>query len=195
MNLSYMLASVPLLCSWLSYQDYRSYTLESEMWWVVITTGLSCYCKDCVAAVGNYQSAKSLSVTRQMYGGFLYTTNAYFLALDTEGSITTMYIIRVCNDGQLAARYELQLTCGGALSISSVITGVSEVSCSLVVSVDGRVCSYNLATIDTTLHAWITTSPVASVQDHHLEIVHSSVPWKDVQASNHRHWAFHLCVT
>ena len=54
-------------------------------------------------AVGNYQSAKSLSVTRQMYGGFLYTTNAYFLALGTEGYITTMYTIRVCNDGQLAA--------------------------------------------------------------------------------------------
>ena len=62
-----------------------------------------------------------------------------------------MYIIRVCNDGQLAARYELQLTCGGtALSSSSVITGVSEVDGTLVVSVDGRVCSYNLTTIDTT---------------------------------------------
>ena len=46
-------------------------------------------------AVGNYQSAKSLFVTRQMYGGFFYTTNAYFLALDT---ITTMYTIRMCND-------------------------------------------------------------------------------------------------
>ena len=69
-----------------------------------------------------------------------------------------MYIIRVCNDGQLAARYELQLTCGGtALSSSSVITGVSEVDGTLVVSVDGRVCSYNLTTIDTTLDNFFTS--------------------------------------
>ena len=113
---------------------------------------------------GNYQSPTSLSVTRQIYGGFVYSSNAYFLALDTEGASTTMYIIRVCNDGQLAARYELQLTCGGtALSSSSVITGVSEVDGTLVVSVDGRVCSYNLTTIDTTLDNFFTSCLVNSM--------------------------------
>ena len=106
----------------------------------------------------NFQSSLSSSITRQIYGGFVYGSNAYFLALDTEGASTTMYIIRVCNDGQLAARYELQLTCGGtALSSSSVITGVSEVDGTLVVSVDGRVCSYNLTTIDTTLDNHFTS--------------------------------------
>ena len=101
----------------------------------------------------DFESSSSTTLTRHMYGGFLYNNNAYFLALDSESVLPpTMYIIRVCNDGQLAARYELQLTCGGALSISSVITGVSEVNGTLVVSVDGRVCSYNLATIDTTLN-------------------------------------------
>ena len=108
-----------------------------------------------------YQSqsppSNSPSLTREMYGGFVYGSNAYFLALDTNGG-KTMYIIRVCNDGQLAARYELQLTCGGtALSSSSVITGVSEVDGTLVVSVDGRVCSYNLTTIDTTLDNFFTS--------------------------------------
>ena len=102
-----------------------------------------------------YQSLTSSipTLTREMYGGFVYGSNAYFLALDTQGLPTaTMYIIRVCNDGQLAARYELQLTCGGtALSSSSVITGVSEVDGTLVVSVESRVCSYNLTTIDTIL--------------------------------------------
>ena len=108
--------------------------------------------------LANFQSTPSTSVTRQIYGGFVYGSNAYFLALDTEGTSTTMYIIRVCNDGQLAARYELQLTCGGtALSSSSVITGVSEVDGTLVVSVDGRVCSYNLTTIDTTLDNFFTS--------------------------------------
>ena len=106
----------------------------------------------------DYQSAASTSINRQIYGGFVYSSNAYFLVLDTEGASTTMYIIRVCNDGQLAARYELQLTCGGtALSSSSVITGVSEVDGTLVVSVDGRVCSYNLTTIDTTLDNFFTS--------------------------------------
>ena len=106
----------------------------------------------------DYSSPTSTSVTRQIYGGFVYGSNAYFLALDTEGVSTTMYIIRVCTDGQLDARYELQLTCGGtALSSSSVITGVSEVDGTLVVSVDGRVCSYNLTTIDTTLDNFFTS--------------------------------------
>ena len=106
----------------------------------------------------NFESVSSTILTRRMYGGFLYNNNAYFLALDSESVLPpTMYIIRVCNDGQLAARYELQLTCGGALSISSVITGVSEVNGTLVVSVDGRVCSYNLATIDTTLNGHFHT--------------------------------------
>ena len=105
-----------------------------------------------------FRSAASSSINRQMYGGFVYGSNAYFLALDTEGALTTMYIIRVCNDGQLAARYELQLTCGGTtLSSSSVITGVSEVNGTLVVSVDGRVCSYNLTTIDTVLDNFFTS--------------------------------------
>ena len=105
-----------------------------------------------------FRSAASSSINRQMYGGFVYGSNAYFLALDTEGALTTMYIIRVCNDGQLAARYELQLTCGGTtLSSSSVITGVSEVNGTLVVSVDGRVCSYNLTTIDTILDNFFTS--------------------------------------
>ena len=107
-----------------------------------------------------YQSFTILNqqtLTRQIYGGFVYGSNAYFLALDTNGG-KTMYIIRVCNDGQLAARYELQLTCGvTALSSSSVITGVSEVDGTLVVSVDGRVCSYNLTTIDTTLDDFFTS--------------------------------------
>ena len=108
--------------------------------------------------LANFPSIPSSSVTRQIYGGFVYGSNAYFLALDTEGASTTMYIFRVCNDGQLAARYELQLTCGGtALSSSSVITGVSEVDGTLVVSVDGRVCSYNLTTIDTTLDNFFTS--------------------------------------
>ena len=103
-------------------------------------------------------SISSRSITRQMYGGFVYGSNAYFLALDTEGALKTMYIIRVCNDGQLAARYELQLTCGGTtLNSSSVITGVSEVNGTLVVSVDGRVCSYNLTTIDTILDTFFTS--------------------------------------
>ena len=106
-----------------------------------------------------FESSSSATLTRRMYGGFLYSTSAYFLALDSESVLPpTMYIIRVCNDGQLAARYELQLTCGGALmSISSMITGVSEVNGTLVVSVDGRVCSYNLATIDTTLDNYFTS--------------------------------------
>ena len=100
----------------------------------------------------DFESSSSTTLTRRMYGGFLYN-HSYFLALDSvSGLPPTMYIIRVCNDGQLAARYELQLTCGGALSISSVITGVSEVNGTLVVSVDGRVCSYNLTTIDATLN-------------------------------------------
>ena len=112
----------------------------------------------------DYQSPSSTSVTRQIYGGFVYSSNAYFLALDTEGASKTMYIIRVCNDGQLAARYELQLTCGGtALSSSSVITGVSELDGTLVVSVDGRVCSYNLTTIDTTLDNFFTSCLVNSM--------------------------------
>ena len=105
----------------------------------------------------NFESSSSLTLTRRMYGGFLYN-HSYSLALDSESVLpSTMYIIRVCNDGQLAARYELQLTCGGALSSSSVITGVSEVNGTLVVSVDGRVCSYNLATIDTTLNGHFDT--------------------------------------
>ena len=107
------------------------------------------------------------SLTREMYGGFVYGSNAYFLALDTDGG-KTMYIIRVCNDdndmGLFAARYELQLTCGGTgLSSSSVITGVSEVDGTLVVSVDGRVCSYNLATIDTTMENFFTSCLVNSM--------------------------------
>ena len=106
----------------------------------------------------SYESESNTAVTRQMYGGFVYGSNAYFLALDTEEGTTTMYIIRVCNDGQLAARYELQLTCGGTtLSSSSVITGVSEVNGTLVESVDGRVCSYNLTTIDTILDNFFTS--------------------------------------
>ena len=114
-----------------------------------------------------YQSLTSSipTLTREMYGGFVYGSNAYFLALDTQGLPTaTMYIIRVCNDGQLAARYELQLTCGGtALSSSSVITGVSEVNGTLVVSVDGRVCSYNLTTIDTTLDNFFTSCLISKI--------------------------------
>ena len=113
--------------------------------------------------IGDYFST-SPSITRLFYGGFVYGSNAYFLALDTEGALTTMYIIRVCNDGQLAARYELQLTCGGTtLSSSSVITGVSEVNGTLVVSVDGRVCSYNLTTIDTILDNFFTSCLVNDV--------------------------------
>ena len=114
-----------------------------------------------------YQSLTSSipTLTREMYGGFVYGSNAYFLALDTQGLLTaTMYIIRVCNDGQLAARYELQLTCGGtALSSSSVITGVFEVDGTLVVSVDGRVCSYNLTTIDTTLDNFFTSCLISKI--------------------------------
>ena len=101
-----------------------------------------------------FQSAANSFITRQMYGGFVYGSNAYFLALDIEGGVASMYIIRVCNDGtqMFGARYELQLTCGGTtLSSSSVITGVFEVDGTLVVNVDGRVCSYNLTTIDTIL--------------------------------------------
>ena len=106
----------------------------------------------------DYLSPTSSTITRQIYGGFVYGSNAYFLALDTEGALTTMYIIRVCNDGELDARYELQLTCGGTtLSSSSVITGVSEVDGTLVVSVDGRVCSYNLTTIDNILDNFFTS--------------------------------------
>ena len=85
-----------------------------------------------------FQSATNSLITRVIYEGFVYGSNAYFLALDAQGlpPASLMYIIRVCNDGQLAARYELQLTCGGtALSSSSVITGVSEVNGTLVVSV------------------------------------------------------------
>ena len=52
--------------------------------------------------VGNYQSAKSLLFIRCMEG-FSTLLMHIFLALDTEGSITTMYTIRVCNDGKLAA--------------------------------------------------------------------------------------------
>ena len=112
----------------------------------------------------DFESSSSTSITRQMYGGFLFGSNTYFLALDTEGALTTMYIIRVCNDGQLAARYELQLTCGGTtLSSSSVITGVSEVNGTLIVSVDGRVCSYNLTTIDTILDNFFTSCLVNSM--------------------------------
>ena len=107
-----------------------------------------------------FQSATNSLITRVIYEGFVYGSNAYFLALDAQGlpPASLMYIIRVCNDGQLAARYELQLTCGGtALSSSSVITGVSEVNGNLVVSVDGRVCSHNLTTIDTILDNYFTT--------------------------------------
>ena len=47
-------------------------------------------------AVGNYQSTKSWSVTHQMYIWivslhYIYT-KAYFLALDTEGFITTVHM-------------------------------------------------------------------------------------------------------
>ena len=112
----------------------------------------------------SFASPNELTLTRQIYGGFVYGSNAYFLALDTTLISTTMYIIRACNDGQLDARYELQLTCGGtALSSSSVITGVSEVDGTLVVSVDGRVCSYNLTTIDTTLDNFFISCLVNSV--------------------------------
>ena len=106
----------------------------------------------------SFTSGNVLTITRHIYGGFVYGSNVYFLALDSIIVATTMYTIRVCNDGQLAARYELQLTCGGTtLSSSSVITGVSEVNGTLVVSVDGRVCSYNLTTIDTILENFFTT--------------------------------------
>ena len=105
----------------------------------------------------DFTSDYSTEHSRQIYGGFHYSSNSYFLALDTDASPRAeMFIIRVCNDGGFNARYELELRCGGDVSRDSVITGVSEVAGTLVVSVAGRVCSYDLTDIDTIIDDYFT---------------------------------------
>lgn len=102
-----------------------------------------------------FESSTSESVTRRFYGGFHLSKSSYFLGLDTDVASTTMYIVRVCNiaDGSMRfnARYELQLVCGDAFNTTATITGVSVVGGTLVVSVAGRLCSYNISIVDAIL--------------------------------------------
>lgn len=87
--------------------------------------------------------------TRQIYGGFQYKNRSYFLALNShvfQPQFNEVFIIRACSDG-FNAIHEVQLLCHGLSSVTK-ITGVSEVAGTLVMSVDDRVCSYDLAEIN-----------------------------------------------
>lgn len=117
--------------------------------------------KDFTSNAAEYQSLIG-RVQRQIYEGFHYNDSAYFLALDilTEQSLVSLVIIRVCNDGDdsFNAIYELHIGCGDGWSSASVITinGVSEVAGILVVSVGGRVCSYDLADINMIMDSYFS---------------------------------------
>ena len=86
------------------------------------------------------------AIRLEIVGGFVYNTTAYFIGVfavfNTDLFVSTLPV------GSMSlsiSRYRF-FTCGKALRFDAVITGISEVDGTVVVSVDGQVCSYNLAT-------------------------------------------------
>ena len=83
----------------------------------------------------------------EIVGGFVYNTTAYYIGVNVL--ITTDLFVFTLPVGSMPlsiySRY-MFFRCGKALRFDAMITGISEVDGTLVVSVDGQVCSYNLAT-------------------------------------------------
>ena len=88
-----------------------------------------------------------IGINREIYGGFHYNNNSYFMALDSP---IVMTIIRVCNDG--GDKFNAVYEAGYVFPHAGVaITGVSEVDGMVLVSVNGQVFSIDLTFTDTLL--------------------------------------------
>ena len=93
-----------------------------------------------IASSNNHQQFHFAS-HHEIVGGFVYKTTAYFIGLVSLFSKNLFVYSWLPVDRYI---YNSPLACG-TLGINSMITGVSEADGTMVVSVDGRVCSYNVS--------------------------------------------------
>ena len=82
----------------------------------------------------------------EMFRGFVYNTIAYFIGLSLGTGTTVLFVSMLPVDLISNLPITSSFTCGKALRFDAKITSVSEVDGVVVGSVDGQVCSYNLAT-------------------------------------------------
>ena len=121
----------------------------------------------------NAYNGNAAQLVRNFYGGFIAGPNAYYIVYDSNPSgLRGVRVLRICDQGpcpgpgvcEIDALYETQLGCGPSTAIgaSTAICDVSLLSTfdgtpqnRLVVSLcetgRNRICSYNLAEIDTAM--------------------------------------------
>ena len=114
---------------------------------------------------------------RNMYGGFVRDSNAYYFAMDNNPvDRRNIRVMRVCHNSDLSALYELTLGCGGSIpSLDARITGVSIVenfagisgpvvilSRNRLTSSQNYVCLYSLINIDTIMQSKYNSCSVAT---------------------------------
>ena len=92
----------------------------------------------------------SLQASRhEIVGGFVYNTTAYFTGLNSADLLVSeLFAYLLPADRHDGPQPALSFTrVGEALRFGAMITGVSEVDGIVVVSIDGKVYSYNLASV------------------------------------------------
>ena len=122
------------------------------------------------ASSNNHQRSREYFTHRhEIVGGFVYNTTAYFIGLALppaffEGAILFVYSWLPVRHG--VSQIMIFACAGEPLRFDAMITSVSEVDGTVVVSVDGRVCSRNLASNEQVIliNRGVTISLASSVE-------------------------------
>ena len=99
-----------------------------------------------IASSNNHQLFHFAS-RHEIVGGFVYKTTAYFIGLDSLffKNLFVYSWLPVDRHGVSRPRIMFFACAGEALRFNALIISVSEADGTMVVSVDGRVCSYNVS--------------------------------------------------